>query len=160
MAGSPQSSLFCSLEATEDEPGRYLGSFRSQKPQMTRNSATQAQTAKSSKQAQLRQPGRQLQGSRKAETLERRTDMEDQGIGWIAAIIIGGVAGWLAEMFMKSNMGVLMNIILGIIGAVVANALLSVFGVVLGGWIGYLIAGFIGACILIAIARMFRGRTV
>jgi uncharacterized membrane protein YeaQ/YmgE (transglycosylase-associated protein family) len=28
--------------------------------------------------------------------------------------------------------------------------------VVLGGWIGYLVAGFIGACILIAIARMFR----
>lgn len=25
--------------------------------------------------------------------------------GWIAAIIIGGIAGWLAEMFMKSNMG-------------------------------------------------------
>jgi hypothetical protein len=26
-----------------------------------------------------------------------------------------------------------------------------------GGWIGYLIAGFIGACILIAIARAFSG---
>ncbi|MGQ3277402.1 MAG: GlsB/YeaQ/YmgE family stress response membrane protein, partial [Shinella sp.] len=35
--------------------------------------------------------------------------MEDAGIGWIAAIIVGGIAGWLAEMFMKSNMGVLMN---------------------------------------------------
>ena len=82
--------------------------------------------------------------------------MESAGIGWIAAIIIGGVAGWLAEQFMKSNMGVFMNIILGIVGAIIANALLSVFGVVLTGWIGYLIAGFIGACILIAIARMFR----
>ncbi len=55
------------------------------------------------------------------------------GIGWIAAIIIGGIAGWLAEMFMKSNMGVLMNILLGIVGAIVANFLLSFFGVVLGG---------------------------
>ncbi len=82
--------------------------------------------------------------------------MEDAGIGWLAAIIIGGIAGWLAEMFMKSNMGVIMNILLGIVGAIVANALLSVFGIVLGGWIGYLIAGFIGACILIAISRMFR----
>ena len=82
-------------------------------------------------------------------------------IGWIAAIIIGGVAGWLAEQFMKSNMGMLMNIVLGIVGAIVANALLGFFGVVLTGWIGYLIAGFIGACILIAIARMFRrGPTV
>ena len=32
-----------------------------------------------------------------------------EGVGWIGAIIIGGIAGWLAEMFMKSNMGVLMN---------------------------------------------------
>ncbi|MGB9210184.1 MAG: GlsB/YeaQ/YmgE family stress response membrane protein, partial [Pseudolabrys sp.] len=30
-------------------------------------------------------------------------------------------------------------------------------GITLGGWIGYLIAGFIGACILIAIARAFSG---
>jgi uncharacterized membrane protein YeaQ/YmgE (transglycosylase-associated protein family) len=82
--------------------------------------------------------------------------MEDQSIGWIAAIIIGGVAGWLAEQFMKSNMGVFMNIILGIVGAVLANFLLGIFGVALGGWIGYLIAGFIGACILIWVARAIR----
>jgi hypothetical protein len=23
------------------------------------------------------------------------------GVGWIAAIIVGGIAGWLAEQFMK-----------------------------------------------------------
>jgi uncharacterized membrane protein YeaQ/YmgE (transglycosylase-associated protein family) len=27
--------------------------------------------------------------------------MKDPQVGWIAAIIIGGVAGWLAEQFMK-----------------------------------------------------------
>ncbi len=59
--------------------------------------------------------------------------MQDAQVGWIAAIIIGGIAGWLAERFMNSNMGVLMNILLGIVGAIVANALLSVFGIVLGG---------------------------
>jgi uncharacterized membrane protein YeaQ/YmgE (transglycosylase-associated protein family) len=79
--------------------------------------------------------------------------MEQHQIGWIAAIIIGGIAGWLAEQFMKSQMGVLMNIVLGIIGAAVAGWLFSFLGISLGGWIGYLIAGFIGACILIAIAR-------
>jgi uncharacterized membrane protein YeaQ/YmgE (transglycosylase-associated protein family) len=77
-------------------------------------------------------------------------------VGWIAAIVIGAIAGWLAEQFMKSNMGLLMNIILGIVGAAIASALLGVFGISLGGWIGYLIAGFIGACILIAVARMIR----
>ena len=39
--------------------------------------------------------------------------MEEQQIGWIAAIIIGGIAGWLAEQFMKSQMGLVMNIVLG-----------------------------------------------
>ena len=39
--------------------------------------------------------------------------MEDQQIGWIASIIIGGIAGWLAERFMKSQMGLIMNIVLG-----------------------------------------------
>ena len=43
--------------------------------------------------------------------------MGDPAIGWIAAIIIGGIAGWLAEQFMKSDMGLLMNIALGIVGA-------------------------------------------
>jgi uncharacterized membrane protein YeaQ/YmgE (transglycosylase-associated protein family) len=83
----------------------------------------------------------------------------DVEIGWIAAIIIGGIAGWLAELFMKSDTGILMNIILGIVGAAIASAILSAFGIVLGGWIGYLVLGFIGACILIWIVRAVRGRT-
>jgi uncharacterized membrane protein YeaQ/YmgE (transglycosylase-associated protein family) len=83
---------------------------------------------------------------------------DDTAVGWIAAIIIGGIAGWLAEQFMKSNMGLLMNIVLGIAGAAVASAILSAFGIVLGGWIGYLIAGFIGACLLIWIVRAIQGR--
>lgn len=79
------------------------------------------------------------------------------GLGWIAAIIIGGLAGWLAEQFMKSNMGILMNIILGIVGALLLNwILVALVGATLGGWIGQLVVGFIGACILIAIGRMFR----
>jgi len=83
--------------------------------------------------------------------------MEDQQIGWIAAILVGGIAGWLAEQFMKSEMGLVMNIVLGIIGAAVASWLLGFLGITFGGWIGYLIAGFIGACILIAIARALSG---
>jgi len=84
--------------------------------------------------------------------------MEEHQIGWIVAIIVGGIAGWLAEQFMKSQMGLLMNIVLGIIGAAVANWLFGLLGISLGGgWIGYLIAGFIGACILIVIGRAFSG---
>ena len=53
--------------------------------------------------------------------------MGDPAIGWIAAIIIGGIAGWLAEQFMKSDMGLLMNIVLGIVGAAIASAIFSFF---------------------------------
>ena len=87
--------------------------------------------------------------------------MNDPQVGWIAAIIIGGIAGWLAEQFMKTGMGVLMNIVLGIVGAAVASAIFSFLGINLGGWLGYLITGFIGACLLIWIVRAVRGtRTV
>ncbi|MFD2238980.1 GlsB/YeaQ/YmgE family stress response membrane protein [Aureimonas populi] len=86
-------------------------------------------------------------------------------MGWLAAIIVGGIAGWLAEQFMKSDMGLFMNIILGIVGAVFLNFLLAILG--LTDWqagasfsLSYLIVGFIGACILIAIFRAFRGRRV
>lgn len=82
--------------------------------------------------------------------------MESQAIGWIAAIIIGGIAGWLAEQFMKSQMGLVMNIILGIVGAAVASWVFNLLGVSLGGWLGYLISGFIGACILIFAVRAIR----
>lgn len=84
--------------------------------------------------------------------------MDVNGVGWIAAIIIGGLAGWLAEMFMKSNMGVLMNILLGIVGAVVLNAILHALNIgALGtGWLAYLITGFIGACLLIFVGRLVR----
>ena len=82
--------------------------------------------------------------------------MNDPQVGWIAAIIIGGLAGWAAEHFMKSDTGLLMNIVLGIIGAAVASAIFSFFGVNLGGWLGYLISGFVGACLLIWIVRTVR----
>ena len=38
--------------------------------------------------------------------------MNDPQVGWIAAIIIGGLAGWAAEHFMKSDTGLLTNIVL------------------------------------------------
>jgi uncharacterized membrane protein YeaQ/YmgE (transglycosylase-associated protein family) len=82
------------------------------------------------------------------------------GVGWFAAIIIGAIAGWLAEKFMKADMGLLLNIVLGIVGALVFNWLYTlIFDEALSGWIGSLIAGFLGACILIWIVRMIRGRT-
>jgi uncharacterized membrane protein YeaQ/YmgE (transglycosylase-associated protein family) len=86
--------------------------------------------------------------------------MPEQQVGWLLAIIVGAVAGWAAEHLMKSNQGLLMNIVMGIVGSVVANVLFAIIGISFGGVIGYLIAGTIGACLLIALSRMMRGRHV
>lgn len=82
--------------------------------------------------------------------------MEDAQIGWIAAIIIGGLAGWIASSIMNTGTGIFLNIVLGIIGAAVASFLFSFIGVGFGGWLGYLVAGVIGACILIWLVRAIR----
>ena len=79
--------------------------------------------------------------------------MNDASIGWIAAIIIGGLAGWIASGLMKTDTGIFLNVVLGIIGAAIASFLFGILGISFGGWIGYLIAGVIGACILIGGVR-------
>jgi uncharacterized membrane protein YeaQ/YmgE (transglycosylase-associated protein family) len=83
--------------------------------------------------------------------------MDDAHVGWLAAIIIGGIAGWLAEIITRSNMGVLTNIVLGVIGAGLASWLFAKLGVQIGGpvWVNYLVSGFVGACILIFATKLF-----
>ncbi|WP_162653872.1 GlsB/YeaQ/YmgE family stress response membrane protein [Lentilitoribacter sp. Alg239-R112] len=76
---------------------------------------------------------------------------------WLIAIIVGGIAGWLAGQFMKVNTGVLINIILGVVGSLLANFLLGIFGIAItGGWLAYLISGFIGASLLIFISKKIK----
>ena len=82
--------------------------------------------------------------------------MEEHQIGWLGAIIIGAFAGWLAEKIMKSDHGLLTNIILGVVGAGIANTIFIWMDITVAGWLGYLIAGFIGACLLIAASRIFK----
>ena len=82
-----------------------------------------------------------------------------EGVGWIMTIILGGLAGWIAEKIMRSDMGLFMNIILGIVGALALNAILRMLDVIPpGGWLWQCVIAIIGACILIAVFRMFRGR--
>jgi len=81
--------------------------------------------------------------------------MDDTGMGWLGAIVIGGIAGWLAELITRSNMGILVNVVLGVIGAGLATWLFGLMGFRLqAGWLGYLISGFVGACLLIIVTRL------
>ena len=82
--------------------------------------------------------------------------MDETSFGWIAAILLGGIAGWLAELITRSNMGVIANIVLGMIGAGLASFVLNKLGIQLGGpvWLAYLIAAFVGAVVLIVATRL------
>ena len=85
-------------------------------------------------------------------------------MGWIIALIVGGVAGWLASMVMNrdASMGIFWNIVVGCVGSVVGNLIANQFGIVgsvqkfsLTG----LIVAFVGAIILLAIMNLVqRGR--
>jgi len=86
-------------------------------------------------------------------------------VGWIVALIVGGVAGWLASIVMRrdASMGVLLNIVVGIIGALLGNALIApLLG--FGGSIqtfdlGAFVVALLGAIVLLAIVNLVqRGR--
>ena len=86
-------------------------------------------------------------------------------MGWIIAIIVGGVAGWLASMVMNrdASMGIVMNIVVGIIGALIGNALLAPLlgfgGSIQSFNLGGFIIAIIGAVVLLAIVNLVqRGR--
>ena len=84
-------------------------------------------------------------------------------MGWIATIILGGIAGWLASMVMSrdASMGIFWNIIVGVIGGLIGSAIGNVTGFLTtnAGWVMYLITAFIGAIVLLAVANMVqRGR--
>jgi uncharacterized membrane protein YeaQ/YmgE (transglycosylase-associated protein family) len=83
--------------------------------------------------------------------------MEDAQMGWIAAILLGGIAGWLAEIITRSNMGIITNVVFGMIGAALASFIFAKLGVQVGGppWVSYIVAGFVGACLLILATRIF-----
>ncbi len=49
-------------------------------------------------------------------------------MGWLAWIVLGGVAGWLAGLVMKSGLGLIGDIIVGIIGAFIGGWLFTQFG--------------------------------
>ncbi|WP_230279640.1 MULTISPECIES: GlsB/YeaQ/YmgE family stress response membrane protein [unclassified Croceicoccus] len=86
-------------------------------------------------------------------------------MGWIIALIVGGVAGWLASMVMNrdASMGIFWNIVVGCVGSLIGNALagplFGVQGTVQAFSLTGLIIAFVGAVVLLAIVNLVqRGR--
>jgi uncharacterized membrane protein YeaQ/YmgE (transglycosylase-associated protein family) len=81
-------------------------------------------------------------------------------MGILSWIVLGLIAGFLAGQFMKGGgYGLIGDIILGIIGALVGGFLAStLLGLDVNGFnILSILIAFVGACIVIAIARMLTG---
>ncbi|KPH66391.1 MULTISPECIES: GlsB/YeaQ/YmgE family stress response membrane protein [Novosphingobium] len=85
-------------------------------------------------------------------------------MGWIIALIVGGIAGWLASLVMNrdASMGVIWNIVVGCVGSVIGNFVANRFGIVGSvqefSIVGLIVA-FLGAVILLAIVNLVqRGR--
>ena len=71
-------------------------------------------------------------------------------LGFIIAIIIGGVAGYIAERIMKVDHPIWLNVILGMAGAFLFNIIAwLLLGIAGGNILWQLVAGIIGACALI-----------
>lgn len=87
-------------------------------------------------------------------------------MGWIIALIVGGVAGWLASLVMNrdASMGIFWNIVVGCIGSVIGNALAGpLFGVrgsVQEFSLTGLVIAFIGAVVLLAIVNLVQRKRV
>jgi uncharacterized membrane protein YeaQ/YmgE (transglycosylase-associated protein family) len=86
-------------------------------------------------------------------------------MGWIIALIVGGVAGWLASLLMNrdASMGIFWNIVIGCVGSVVGNAiagpLLGISGSVQEFSITGLLVAVLGASVLLGIVNLIkRGR--
>ena len=85
-------------------------------------------------------------------------------MGWIIALIVGGVAGWLASMVMNrdASMGIFWNVVVGCIGSIIGNLIANQFGIVGSvkefSLTGLLVA-LLGAIVLLGIANLVqRGR--
>ncbi|SMQ69103.1 Uncharacterized membrane protein YeaQ/YmgE, transglycosylase-associated protein family [Altererythrobacter xiamenensis] len=85
-------------------------------------------------------------------------------MGWIIALIVGGIAGWLASLVMNrdASMGIFWNIVVGCIGSVIGNLIANQFGIV-GSVQEFSLTGLIvavfGAVILLGIINLIqRGR--
>ncbi|MEP2987551.1 MAG: GlsB/YeaQ/YmgE family stress response membrane protein [Parasphingorhabdus sp.] len=85
-------------------------------------------------------------------------------MGWIVALIVGGVAGWLASMVMNrdASMGIFWNIVVGCVGSIIGNLVANQFGIsgsVQEFSITGLIVAVVGAIILLGIVNLVqRGR--
>jgi uncharacterized membrane protein YeaQ/YmgE (transglycosylase-associated protein family) len=74
--------------------------------------------------------------------------------GVISWIVVGLISGWLAGLMMSGGgYGIVADTLLGLVGALIGGFVSGFFITGDAGFWGSIVVAFIGACILIAIAR-------
>lgn len=87
-------------------------------------------------------------------------------MGWIIALIVGGVAGWLASLVMNrdASMGIFWNIVVGCVGSIVGNMivrpLLGIGGSVQEFSLVGLGIAVVGAVVLLGIVNLIKRGSV
>jgi uncharacterized membrane protein YeaQ/YmgE (transglycosylase-associated protein family) len=94
--------------------------------------------------------------------------MEDQtqallsmpGVGFLAMLIIGIVAGWIAEKITASDHGLLTNLLVGIAGSLVGGSLANLMNLQFEGWLGNLLVAAVGAVLVLLVWRLLTAQRV
>jgi len=87
-------------------------------------------------------------------------------MGWIIALIVGGIAGWLASLVMNrdASMGIFWNIVVGCVGSLIGNAvagpLLGISGSVQEFSLTGLVIAFVGAVVLLGIVNLVQRKNI
>jgi uncharacterized membrane protein YeaQ/YmgE (transglycosylase-associated protein family) len=72
-------------------------------------------------------------------------------VGFLALLVIGGLAGWIASMVTGVRHWVLTNILVGVAGSWIGSQLADLLGVVVQGSLGHFIAALVGSILIITL---------
>lgn len=72
-------------------------------------------------------------------------------VGFLALIIIGGLAGWIAGMVTGARHWLFTNILIGIAGSWLGSQIADILGIVVRGSIGQFVAALVGSILIITV---------
>ena len=75
-------------------------------------------------------------------------------MGFLALIIIGGLAGWIASITTSSNHGLFTNILVGIAGSWIGSKLAEIFNIAVSGTLMQLAMAVVGSVVIIYLWRL------
>jgi len=82
-----------------------------------------------------------------------------EGMGIIAFLIIGIIAGWLAGKIIRGGgFGIIGNMAVGVVGAVIGGFIFSFVGITTGGWLGSIVTATVGALVLLFLVGLIKGK--